>query len=248
MGALRRFFRPARTVPVAPPVPAAFDHERAQEYELNHAQGTINESYVGLWEEIRARRQTGHLWHTADDEFFHGNAALFQEFVEYIRTRKCMEIGSGPYGFLAPADWIENRIIIDPLVEHYREHQIKLNGHTFFDHTIIRHAAPAETILPQYVGQIDGAIISRNALDHCNDPIAVLANMADYAASRCFLLLWTDIWHTDGLDEGHRNITRSAAAMAALLDGLGFNVIQPTSSVRHGDPSYIEYGVVARKR
>ena len=99
-GYLHRFQQPA---PVAPPS-ASFDHDDAQKYELSHARLTIAESYSPLYERIKATRATGHLWHTADDEFFNGAVALFDQFVEHVRDRKCLEIGAGPYGYLSPAD------------------------------------------------------------------------------------------------------------------------------------------------
>ena len=121
------------------------------------------------------------------------------------------------------------------------------NGQTLFTEDIACHSTPAETLLAQYVGQIDGAIISRNALDHCEDPLMILANISSYAATGCYLLLWTDIWHLAGLDEGHHNITRSSEAMTALLKGFGFAVLQPSRSVRGENSGYIEFGAVARK-
>jgi hypothetical protein len=142
---------------------------------------------------------------------------------------------------------MKRRIVIDPLVDRYRAYQIKRFGRTFWTPDIETHAVPAEQIVEQLRGAIDGCIVSRNALDHMEDPLAALGTIAAYAASGCYLLLSTDIWHMDGGDVGHRNITRSAAVLDGLLNGLGFDILQNGADVRDSD-QYIEYGRLARKR
>lgn len=225
-----------------------FDHAAAQHFEWKNNRQEIRTSFANLYSRVENEIASGGLWHGANDDFFCGDNALFAQFVEHVRTRKCLEIGSGPFGYLLPARWIEDRAIIEPLAEKYRAEQLRLTGKTFFTDDVKVFASSAETVIPELVGLVEGAIICRNVLDHCDDPLSVFGNIAKYAAPGCYLLLWTDIWHVGGIDDdGHRNITRSPEVIDALLDGLGFNIIRPSARVR--DPNeFIEYGRIAQKR
>ena len=166
--------------------------------------------------------------------------------MEHVRDRTNLEIGAGPFGYLAPCYWMKRRIVIDPLVDKYRAYQMAHFGKTFWTSEIETHAAPAEQIVEPLRGAVDGCIVSRNALDHMEDPLAALEAIAQYAAPGCYLLLWTDIWHPEGGDVGHRNITRSPSVLDKMLDGLGFDVVQNGADIRGGE--CIEYGRLARKR
>jgi hypothetical protein len=152
----------------------------------------------------------------------------------------------GPFGYLSPCYWIADRVIIDPLVDEYRRLQLEINNSTLFTSDIATYALPAEQQIDELVGAVTGVIVCRNALDHCEDPLAVLELISRYAAGGCYLLMWTDIWHLSGLDEGHRNITKSEAAMTGVLQGLGFTILRKCRKIR--DPTHcIEYGCIARK-
>lgn len=239
-------------VPVIVQAPAeanvvGFDHAEAQKFELEHNSQTIREHFERVYAEVEHAKATGHLWQHPDEQWFQGDAKLFDEYVAHARTRKNLEIGSGPFGHIAPCYWMEDRAIIDPLIDDYRRIQLEQNGKTFFPPEIATFAANAETLIPELVGKVDGSVISRNALDHCEDPLSVLYNMSLYAAPGAWLILWTDIWHLDGLDAGHHNITKSEPAFVALLNGLGFDIIKRGATIREGN-DYLEYGCLARKR
>jgi hypothetical protein len=167
--------------------------------------------------------------------------------VEHVRERTNLEIGSGPFGYLAPCYWMKRRIVIDPLIDKYRTYQLTHFGKTFWTAEIETHAVPAEQLVESLRGAVDGCIVSRNALDHMDDPLAALEAIGSYAASGCYLMLWSDIWHRDGGDIGHRNITKSPAALDKMLDGLGFAIVQNGANVRNSDEC-IEYSRLARKR
>lgn len=221
-------------------------HASAQRFEIAFAENLIKKTFADLWDRIEQERVSGGLWQSAADEFFMGNEQIWNGFRDHVRDRKCLEIGSGPYGYLTPCYWIRNRIVIDPLVDEYRRIQIAVNGKTLFGPQIVTHACPAELPIDDLINKVDGAIICRNALDHCDDPLAVLHAIGKYSAEGCYLLFWTDIWHLHGTNEGHRNITKSEGAIDALLRGLGFDILQRGKRIR--DPlDFIEYGVVARK-
>jgi hypothetical protein len=228
-------------------VSSKFDHELAQRFEWRNNRQEINSTFKKLYEAVAADRAAGGIWHKAEDQFFCGDETLFNSFVEHIRDRKCLEIGSGPYGFLAPASWIKDRVIIEPLADKYRQAQLNLIGKTFLTDDIQFYTTPAEVIIDDLVGNVDGAIICRNALDHCDDPLAIIGNMAKYAAPGCYLLLWTDLWHLQGIDDdGHHNITRSVDVMDALLGGLGFEILKQDALIRDKS-EFVEYGRVAKR-
>jgi hypothetical protein len=224
-----------------------FDHGAAQKYEFNHNRRTIKQSFARVYAQFETEKAAGGLWQSADDQWFLGDVGLFNSFVEHVRNRKGLEVGSGPFGYIAPCYWIKDRVIIEPLIDRYREAQLNLTGKTFFSDEIKGYSSPAEQVIPELVGKVDGFIACRNALDHCEDPMTILLNLSDYAAPGCWLLLWTDLWHLAGLDAGHHNITKTQRAMDAYLNGLGFDVVKRGETIR--DPAeYVEYGIIARKR
>ncbi len=241
-GLLKRFARRSWTT-----LAGGFDHRSAQTYEMLSAEGTIRRDFPQLYADWERARAAGSLWQSADDQWFCGNEALWTGFVEHVRNRTNLEIGSGPFGYLAPCYWMKRRIVIDPLIDKYRASQMTHFGKTFWTADIETHAAPAEHIVEPLRGAVDGCIVSRNALDHMEDPLAALEAIGAYAAPGSYLLLWSDIWHRDGGDVGHRNITRSTSALDKLLDGLGYRIVQPGAAVRNSD-QYVEYARLARKR
>lgn len=239
---LKRIVRRGWTILVG-----GFNHRSAQQYEILSARGTMRRAFAEVYSAWERERAKGGLWQGADDQWFLGDAALWTTFVAHVKDRTNLEIGSGPVGYLAPCYWMKRRVVIDPLIDKYRAYQVKRFGKTFWTGDIETHAVPAEKTVEELRGAIDGCIVSRNALDHMDDPLAALETIAEYAASGCYLLLWTDIWHVDGGDVGHRNITRSANVLDKMLDGLGFDIVQKGASI-HESGGYIEYGRLARKR
>jgi hypothetical protein len=245
MGLLRRLTGTAAPAPVRS---KTFDHALAQKFEWNNNRQVIEGTFQQLYADVMSDRAAGGIWHNAGDQFFCRDEELFASFVEHVRDRKCLEIGSGPYGFLLPAPWIKDRTIIEPLANEYRQAQLDLIGETFLTDDVRVYTTGAELVIDDLVGKVDGAIICRNALDHCEDALAIIANMSKYAASGCYLLLWTDIWHLQGIeDDGHHNITRSVEVMDALLEGLGFEILKHGDLIRD-QSEFIEYGRVARRR
>jgi hypothetical protein len=224
-----------------------FSHRIAQTYELLSSQRTIRRAGPTWFATALAAGETGAPASEANDQWFCGNHALSEQFITYAKTRTNLEVGSGPMGHLAGRPWMGRRIVIDPLVDKYRAYQLHRFGKTVWTDDIRTYACPSENLIPELRGAVDGSIICRNALDHTEDPLGVLAAIAQYAAPGCYLLLWTDIWHLRGLTIGHRNITKSPAAMDALLDGLGFDIVQSGAPMR-SPGEFIEYGRLARKR
>lgn len=224
-----------------------FSHGDAQTYERKFAAAAICADFPRLWADYQEAMASGSLWHGRDDQWFQGDTALWDRFVEHVRERLCLEIGSGPFGYLGPARWIERRAIIDPLVDFYRSEELRVAGGTFFDDSVETYAQAAEEPVPELRAAVEGCIVCRNALDHTEDPLAVLGNIAEYAAPGCYFLFWTDLWHLNGPNEGHRNITRRPEVMDVLLDGLGFEILKHGGDIR-SSTEYVEYGRLAQKR
>ena len=248
--ALKRATYPARRFIAASLCSAPvvrFDHAAAQSYELEHAERTIAADFPKLLAEVELASKSGGLWMSAADHFFSGDRKLYDAVVEHARDRQCLEIGCGPFGYLAPCRWLKKRIFIDPLIEGYRSAQLRLTGRTLFTADVETHACSAETAIPRLVGAVDGLIVCRNAIDHCEDPLSVLANISAYAAPGCYFLFWSDIWHLDAPDAGHRNITKSGAFMDAAIEGLGFLILRHCERVRNPGEC-IEFGCVAMKK
>jgi hypothetical protein len=226
-----------------------FSHKIAQYYELLSAQRSIRRA-GGPWLTVArdAREDATAPRHGAvGDQWFCGNEPLFAEFIAHVKDRANLEIGSGPMGHLASRPWMRRRIVVDPLIEKYRSYQLRRFGDTVWTGDIETHACAAENVIPELRDAIDGSIICRNALDHTEDPLSVLSAISQYATPGCYLLLWSDIWHSGGVTIGHRNITRSPAAMDALLTGFGFDIIQNGAQIR-APGKFVEYGRLARKR
>ena len=122
---------------------------------------------------------------------------------------------------------------------------LRLFGKTWYTDDIELHPLPGEHLIDELNCQIDGAIICRNVLDHCDKPMKVLENIAAYAKPGCYLLLWTDLWHLRGHDEGHSNITLDRNAFEQHISSLGFEILY---SFEDGQRHTINYGCHARKR
>jgi hypothetical protein len=117
-----------------------FSHVDAQRYELEHNAATIRENHERQIAEWNTEKSRGGLWQNKDNQWFEGNSAMWQSYVDHVRHRRSLEIGSGPVGYLTPCYWIADRVIVDPLAREYRSRQIAINGQTFF--TMIFESTP----------------------------------------------------------------------------------------------------------
>ena len=230
--------------------PERFDHREAQDYELRSSERFIRKNVDDLYFQIVKAKAQGERWpvplEMVINEVFAGSRVEWGDFADYVKGKTCLEIGAGPCGALAVWWWIQRRIIVDPLVEEYKQISIDLFKRSWYTDDIELYAQPAERFIHELSSAIDGAIICRNALDHSEDPLLILENIATYAKSGCYLLLWTDLWHLKGHDEGHRNITKDRQAFEKKVTDLGFEIKHSFYDVR-GDGSTIEYGCCARK-
>jgi hypothetical protein len=242
---IKRFYYAHRT----------FSHADAQVFEFNFGvnwmkKGEFERSYA-YWEQAKKEgicSQTAYerITFNTSPHFFQ-NKSEFDDFCKKIDGKKCLEIGSSTEGILVYLPWLTKRNLIDPLTAKYREVQLKEWGRTIFTDDIKIHDQIAETVIPELIGKIDGTIICRNTLDHASDPWKILENMALYAAEGCALLLWTDIWHLNLLDPGHRNIVEDPAVFENKIKELKFEIVRRLPETDY-HPDSIHYGCVAIKR
>lgn len=216
-----------------------FDHTVAQEGEFDYAESVINESYVSLLEKIRSTKNSGNEWHDFGD--FFKDTEEYAELSKKLRTSNCLEIGSGPYGYLAFCDWMERRTVIDPLLNKYVDCQKRVGGFSIFD-GVTRISQPAELFVEDLENSVD-FLVCRNCIDHSEDPLHILYNISRYLKVGGYLLFWVEIWHGIQEDHMHRNITKSKAAFLKIVEGMGFS-IDSKSIFSYTDH---DVGFVARK-
>jgi len=222
----------------------SFDWIKAQEYEARSIGSWFKENYQTVLNTYRTIKEKG-LKESPLSEFFHDENDWLS-FCDYIFDKTCIEIGVAVAGPIAFWTGLKRRILIDPLLDKYRELVLEIIGEeSWFTDDIEYYSTKGEFKLQNLIEQIDRAIISRNCLDHCDSPWKVLENLSLYAKTGCYLLLWTDLWHLHGSDEGHRNITKNRNEFADMIRKMGWKILREVN-IRN-DGSTIEYGCVARK-
>lgn len=226
-----------------------FDHSKAQNFEKRSSEKWLKKNFKPITEQIQLAKNEGRYWagpgNTTVNEFFNGSVTDWEKFAASLSDKKCMEIGPGPCGALCIWWWIKTKIMIDPLILEYRDLHLKMFKETLYTDDKKMFPNNAEIRIQELVDEIDGAIICRNALDHSENPMQILQNISKYAKPGCYLLLWTDLWHLDGHDEGHRNITKDRVKFEENLKDLGFEIEHTFEDKgRHS----INYGCRAMKK
>jgi SAM-dependent methyltransferase len=146
----------------------------------------------------------------ADPAFFDGKVVL--------------DIGSGPLGFpdACPA---RVSLSVDPLHERYAAHGLLLAGSPAI------HLSVGAERIPLLSGSID-VIVARNALDHVDDPAAVLAEIQRLLRPGGVLIANFDVDATPTATEPHR------LSLAWVRDALG-----ATMTIEHEDAWERSHGV-----
>lgn len=217
-----------------------FNFTEAQKYELEWQKNYILDTFTSEKKEWEQRRQEKNF-NCFHRHFFKDHN---QDFVDFIQDRSILEVGCGSFPLIKEAYGVREKMVIDPLANEYKKIQEENFGDSFFYDTKI-YSQQAEIFIPELEYKIDGAIICRNAIDHAEDPLMILQVMTRYASDGCYLLFWSDIWHHDGGNEGHRSITKSKDVMDALFNGLGWRKISDAPRVRQHEV-YVEYGGLFR--
>lgn len=227
-----------------------FDHHKAQEYEANQAKLWIKDNFTLLYQQITSSVAGKKRWPGPENlvvkEFFNNSMDEWDLFAEFIADKSCLDIGCGPCSLLCIWYWVQTKIVIDPLVSQYDNTAKELFGKSWFGDDIKKYSCFGEEYISELENKIDGAIVCRNALDHCDKPYKILDNISSYAKSGCYLLLWTDLYHKNGVDDGHSNITKSLADFETYLKKLGFEIVRQVGNIRP-DESTINYGCLAKK-
>jgi len=237
-----RIFRRLRQAPTARKT-----WEASQKYELEHAIGFMESpSFRSHHRDLMAGRlnvSAGHRDELMLKESFGGSPEDFERFLTHIPGRACVDIGPCVASQIAGWDVARVRYAIEPLLDPIVDWQKANLGGSAYE-GMVGFARPAEKLVGELVGKIDGAIVCRNMLDHTPHWPFVLSNIASYAAPGCKLLLWTDIDHRGTDDEGHYDITSDASAFKRLVEQLGFRVVREHSSA---DRQELNWGCFAER-
>ena len=217
-----------------------FSHEKAQRYELDSARNWISEKFPGVYMDWKNPSSD----HSRFFMEWFDNKADWIKFVNFITNKNCLEIGSGPSGNIIYLGSAKSRSIIDPLIYDYRATQLDMFGKTWFTSDIALYPGIAEYKVSTLEGTIDGCIICRNTLDHCAEPMRVLENISKYALPGSYLLLWTDLYHIWGHDEGHHDVTRRREDFVRTINRLGFQIEHSFVKLGRGT---VNFGCRARK-
>ena len=223
-----------------------FDHEAAQDYEITFAERWLRENGANIWQAIDAldpnerRTSPGNL-----REFFDDDQTMWQAFAKGAAGKATMDIGTGPVPAPVLWPWFGEKYAIDPLSSEYDRLCKWIFGRSWFEGIDARNAE-AETLQPDLVDKIDGLIFCRNCLDHCREPYIILANISAYAAPGCALMLWSDIYHLDGHDHGHTDITTDRPGFRRVIEAMGFEILREVPLVE--DRGTIQFGCFAIKR
>lgn len=212
-----------------------FIHTKAQIFEFDYHHQMMKEHFKRFSVELAEykKQYKGGLNPQTLSEMWEGNFFDIKKetdlkemelFIEHIRDKKCLDIGCGWAPYTRYIWTCGQKYMIDPLVSKYKEMEHSSLGYTFFDDAII-YSIGAEEIIPELINSIDGFIFCRNAIDHSEDPLAILNAISEYAMKGCYLLFWSDIWIPTGGDVGHRCITKSIPVFNKLFNGLGFKKI-----------------------
>jgi 2-polyprenyl-3-methyl-5-hydroxy-6-metoxy-1,4-benzoquinol methylase len=227
-----------------------FNHKKAQIYEENHARTWIQNNFKPLYDQIITSKTNNTKWAGPDNliikEFFDGRIDDWSVFANFITDKTCLDIGCGPCSLLCIWHWVKTKIVIDPLIFKYDSTAKELFSKSWFSDDMVMYSSFGEDFLPDLEGKIDGTIICRNALDHCKKPYKVLENMSKYAKAGCYLLLWTDLYHNYGTDEGHSQLTKSRIEFENNIKELGFIILRQVGNIRNDD-STINYGCLGKK-
>lgn len=226
-----------------------FNHRKAQKYELRSSREFLEEHFRKMYKVYeRHQHQTASEFgkYLEKDEFFRDSKKAAQTVAKHVNGKTCLEIGPGPYGELLNWTLAKRRIIIDPLLDDYIRLSKEMYGKTWYTGKLELFSQVAEDMIPEYDHAVDGMIICRNALDHCADPLKVLTNLGRYATSGCYLLLWTDLWHIHGTDDGHRHIMKDPKKFKQLVEDMGFVIEYEFDDLRKNGAT-IDYGCRARK-
>jgi hypothetical protein len=158
-------------------------------------------------------------------EFFGGLDLEWHAFIRHISGKTCLEIGSCTSSILSGWDTAAERFVIEPLADKVSAWQCENLGFSLYE-GLTTYSLGADQYIEALERKVDGAIFCRNCIDHSPDWAFILSNISSYALPGCRLLLWNDIFHLDGTDSGHYDLTKDPYAMKRLISRLGFDIMR----------------------
>lgn len=185
----------------------------------------------------KRRMSEGYKDETLLREFFGDSTEAWQEFVEHIRGKRCLDIGPCVMSPLAAWDVAGQRHVVEPLYPKIHEWQIQNLGASAFEE-LVCHDQAAEQGIEELYGAVDGAILCRNMLDHTPQWPFVLQQISAYSAVGCRLLLWTDLHHHGTEDIGHYDITSDVDAFRRLVSQFGFRILRDWQDTERADTNW----------
>jgi hypothetical protein len=217
----------------------------SQTYELTNAELFMQgDFFKQLFAEIVSGQRLvskGYRDPTLLQEFFGSDEGLWHSFLAHITAKRALEIGPAVASELATWDVVKDKYVIEPLYDQIAAYQQRTFGTTCFE-GITCYSQPAEQVIPELLGNIDGAILCRNCLDHTPNWRAVLENIAQYASPGAYLLLWTDLYHPHR-DEGHYNLMKDKEAFRKLIEKMGFEILLTYSQ----NAEHLDFGCLGRR-
>ena len=216
----------------------------SQEYEFIAAKSCMDDPHFGEHMAIHKTLLDKKLYELSStvflQEFFSGDQKKFSDFVEKVRGKNSLEIGPSCATILGNWWWSKHNYVIEPLFDKIQQYQQEKFGYSIFD-GITNYAQGAEHFIPELEGKIDGAVICRNCIDHSPHWAFILSNIVSYMAPGASLLIWNDIHHNDGVDDGHYEITDNIDNYKRLLNNLGLSIthefsydLSQRNTINHG--------------
>lgn len=221
--------------------------EKAQEYEIFHAIEFMKKpdflALMGKYKEGKLDSQKGYIDTSLVKDFFEGDSQKWRLFQNHLENKSCLDIGPCVFSPLSIWNEVKQRWVIEPLLPQIKSWQKENLGFSPFDN-VTGYSSSAETLVPELVNQVDGAIYCRNMLDHTPKWPFVMANISLYARKNCKLLFWSDLDHFEGHDEGHYDICTTVEEFRNLTKALGFAI---EHEFQYGERKTLNWGCLATK-
>lgn len=224
------------------------DWQSAQKYELAEAFNYMNNNnnFKKLLKQVNTGEinvSKGYYDNLIISEFFSNDLNEWKKFLNHIHKKTVLEIGPCLISVVSTWDIAQKRIVIEPLLNEIKKYQNNIFHMDGFPNTV-GYSLPAEKLIEELVGKIDGAILIRNCLDHTPYWPFILSNISDYLISGGYLLLWNDLLHPKSYEDGHYDIIDNIDSFKRLIVKFGFEII---SEYQEKD-RHLNYGCRAIKK
>jgi hypothetical protein len=238
----------SRLTPQALGIATARPWVDAQKYELDSAihfmQSDFFKSTLDDFNKPANLMSTGYVYPLMLTEFFADDLARWKSFVQHVAGKVVLEIGPCVASHLSLWDVAAERYAIDPLYDEILAYQQQKFGKTAFVN-LQGFSMPAEVLIESLVNKVDGALLIRNCIDHSPSWPFILSNIAEYMARGGYLLIWNDLYHPPGYEEGHYDITDNVDAFRRLIKNMGFDIVL---EYQNKDSPCVNFGCLAIKR